>query len=61
MRTGRNRDFGRALIVVAFLLLGIFLAFDLARPDSFLRAQFGDQRSSRGRAQLIMDEIRRTR
>ncbi len=61
MRTGRNRDFGRALVVVAFVLLGIFLAFDLVRPDSFLRAQFGDQPSGRERTQLIVDEIRRTR
>lgn len=61
MRTGRNRDFGRALIVVAFVLIGIFLAFDLTRPDSFIRAQFGDQRSSRERTLLIADEIRRAR
>ena len=62
MSAGLNRDFGRVLIIMAVILLGIFLTFDLYRPDSLVRSWFGrSQVPQRSQPQELIDALRRSR
>jgi formate-dependent nitrite reductase membrane component NrfD len=61
MSAGRNRDFGRVLIVLAVILLGVFLTFDLSRPDSIVRSWFGPPAPQRSQARELIDAVRRSR
>ena len=58
MPSGRKRDFGRLLIVLALVLMGVFMAFDISRPDSLLRSWFGPQRLQ---PRELIDAVRRSR
>jgi hypothetical protein len=60
MSAGR-RDFSRVLIVLAVVLVGIFLTFDLIQPDSFVRSLFGSGSSQSVRQLDVLDAVRRTR
>ncbi len=60
MPSARKRDFGRVLIVLAIVLVGVFIAFDLSRTDSVLRAWSGTQ-PLRVRVQDLIDAVRRSR
>ena len=60
MPSARKRDFGRVLIVLAIVLVGVFIAFDLSRTDSVLRTWFGTQ-PLRVRVQDLIDAVRRSR
>ena len=60
MPSALKRDFGRVLIVLAIVLVGVFIAFDLSRTDSVLRAWSGAQ-PLRVRAQDLIDAVRRSR
>jgi len=48
---------GRELAVMAVLLLAVLVLFDLARPDSFLRAFFDPDRPTR--AEDLLDGVLR--
>ena len=61
MPYGQKRDFARVLIVLAVILIGAFIAFDLTRPDSLLRSWFGFQPSPRSQTQDLIDALRRSR
>ena len=61
MPSGRKRDFGRLLIVLALVLMGVFMAFDISRPDSLLRSWFGPQLPQRLQPRELIDAVRRSR
>ena len=61
MPSGRKRDFGRVLIVLALILMGVFMAFDPSRHDSLLRSWFGPQPPQRLQLQELIDAVRRSR
>ena len=61
MPSGRKRDFGRFLIVLALVLMGVFMAFDISRPDSLLRSSFGPQSPQRLQLRELIDAVRRSR
>ncbi len=47
---------------MAVILLGIFLTFDLYRPDSLVRSWFGrSQVPQRSQPQELIDALRRSR
>lgn len=60
MSAGR-RDFARVLIVLAVVLLGIFLTFDLSRPDSSIRSLFSSGTPQRAQQRDLIDAVRRSR
>ena len=61
MPSGRKRDFGLVLIVLALILMGVFMAFDISRHDSLLRSWFGPQPPQRLQLQELIDAVRRSR
>ncbi len=61
MPSGRKRDFGRLLIVLALILMGVLMAFDISRPDSLLRSWFGPQPPQRLQPRELIDAIRPSR
>lgn len=61
MSAGRNREFGRVVIVLAVVLFGIFLTFDLSRRDSLVRAFFRPDPPPRNQPRELLDALRRSR
>lgn len=61
MSAGRNQEFGRVLVVLAVILLGVFLTFDLTRPDSLVRSLFSPQADPRNQPRELIDALRRSR
>ena len=57
MSSGRKRDFPRLLIVLALILMGVFIAFDISRPDSLFRSWFGPQPPQYLQPEELIDAI----